>query len=214
MQWASFLCMAMFCLNSILPLRTSTGCLSFKELTLATLTPLLYLSFDLVSVISPTFREINLISPYGITCNIYLTLLANFYYVLALPSLQLDFKHSEDRKYILFSSFISFEMLDLLFERETFRNSVSLCCRCLFFARVHDTSHILMLLINTLFVVGRSWNHESEFWTVCIIPMVHANQACSLSEFQLNNYLFSEVNKVLIPHWAPKLWPPNGCEPT
>lgn len=71
-----------------------------------------------------------------------------------------------------------------------------------------------MLLINTLFVVGRSWNHESEFWTVCIIPTAHANQACSLSGFQLNNYLFPEVNKVLIPHWAPKLWLPNGCEPT
>lgn len=105
-------------------------------------------------------------------------------------------------------------MLDLLFERETFRNSISLCCQCLFFARVHDTSHILMLLINILFVVGRSWNHELEFWTVCIIPTARANQACSLSGFQLNNYVFPEVNKILIPHWAPKLWLPNSCEPT
>lgn len=49
-----------------------------------------------------------------------------------------------------------------LIERETCRNSVSLCYCHLLFAGFHDTSHTLMLLVNTLFVVGRTWSHESE----------------------------------------------------
>lgn len=106
-------------------------------------------------------------------------------------------------------------MLDGLIERGTFRNCIFLCCWCLLFATVHDTSHTLMLLINTLFVVGKAWNHESEIWTVCVIPMHHANQGWSFSGFQLNNYLFQEAHNALwVPHRAPILWPPNGFEPT